>query len=117
MGKSAQDLIFPRSGSAGWRQAHQFRPIREACTKAKISPAIGFHVLRHTYASRLATQGVPMAVIAAQLGHADMRMTERHYAHLAPSYVATTVRAAFSKLGIVSPSKLTRMERSRCKSV
>ena len=37
--------------------------------------------------------GVPMGVIAAQLGHADTRMTERHYAHLSPSYVADTIRA------------------------
>ena len=48
----------------------------------------------------LAMKGVPMGVIADQLGHADTRMTERHYAHLAPSYVADTVRAAFSNLGI-----------------
>jgi hypothetical protein len=33
-----------------------------------------------------------MGVIAAQLGHSDTRMTERHYAHLALSYVANTVR-------------------------
>jgi hypothetical protein len=32
-------------------------------------------------------------VIAEQLGHADTRMTEKHYAHLAPSYVADTIRA------------------------
>jgi hypothetical protein len=40
-------------------------------------------------------------VIAAQLGHSDTRMTERHYAHLAPSYVADTVRAAFAPLGLM----------------
>jgi hypothetical protein len=57
-----------------------------------------------------------LAVISAQLGHADTRMTERHYAHLAPSYVATTVRAAFGKLGIVSPSRVMRMDQSRRKS-
>jgi hypothetical protein len=45
-----------------------------------------------------------MPVIAAQLGHADTRMTERHYAHLAPSYVADTVRAAFGPLGLL-PAK------------
>jgi hypothetical protein len=28
-------------------------------------------------------------------------MTERHYAHLAPNYVAETVRAALPGLGIV----------------
>ena len=35
-------------------------------------------------------RGVPMGVIAEQLGHADTRMTEKHYAHLAPSYIADT---------------------------
>jgi hypothetical protein len=41
-----------------------------------------------------------MGVIAAQLGDADTWMTERHYAHLAPSYVADTVRAALPVRGI-----------------
>jgi hypothetical protein len=41
-------------------------------------------------------QAVPMALIARQLGHSDTRMTERHYAHLAPNYVADTIRASFS---------------------
>jgi hypothetical protein len=45
-------------------------------------------------------RGVPMAVIAKQLGHADTRMTEKHYAHLAPNYVADTIRANFPNLGI-----------------
>ena len=29
-----------------------------------------------------------MGVIAHQLGHSDIRMTEKHYAHLSPDYVA-----------------------------
>ena len=83
-----------------WGKSDQFRAMADACTAARIVPAISFHVLRHTYASRLARCAVPLPVIAAQLGHADTRMTERHYAHLAPSYVADTVRAAFGNLGI-----------------
>ena len=67
---------------------------------------VNFHGLRHTYASRLAMRGVPLAVIAIQLGHADTRMVEKHYGHLAPSYVADTVRAAFGSLGIVVPSNV-----------
>jgi integrase len=46
-------------------------------------------------------RGVPMGVIAAQLGHSDTRMTEKHYAHLSPNYVAETVRAALPALGIL----------------
>ncbi len=85
---------------APWGQSDQFRPMRTACEAAGITPTVSFHVLRHTHASRLATRGVPMAVIAAQLGHSDTRMTERHYAHLAPSYVADTVRQAFGSMGL-----------------
>jgi hypothetical protein len=51
-------------------------------------------------------RGVPLGVIAAQLGHADTRMVEKHYGHLAPSYIAETVRAAFGSLGIVEPTKV-----------
>jgi hypothetical protein len=49
-------------------------------------------------------RGVPLAVIAAQLGHADTRMVEKHYGHMAPSYIADTVRTAFGSLDIVEPS-------------
>ena len=43
--------------------------------------------------------GVPMGVIAAELDHADTRMTEKHYAHLAPNCIAQTIRANFPRLG------------------
>jgi integrase len=59
-------------------------------------------VFRHTHGSTLAMRGVPMGVIAEQLGHAETRMTEKHYAHLAPSYVAQTIRAHFPTLGIAN---------------
>jgi hypothetical protein len=51
-----------------------------------------------------------MGVIAEQLGHADTRMTEKHYAHLAPSYVADTIRTHFPMLGIAPDAKITSMK-------
>ena len=85
----------------------------EACHRAKIRPAISFHVLRHTHGSTLAMRGVPMGVIAEQLGHADTRMTEKHYAHLAPSYVADTIRAHFPTLGIADDVTVVAMKPKR----
>jgi hypothetical protein len=58
----------------------------------------------------LAMRGVPMGVIAEQLGHADTRMTEKHYAHLAPSYVADTIRAHFPTLGIAGDASVVPMK-------
>jgi integrase len=108
-GRSPTDPIFVREDGGLWGKSHQRRPLLEACKTAKIKPAISFHVLRHTHGSTLAMKGVPMAVIAEQLGHADTRMTEKHYAHLAPSYVASTIRANFPTLGLVRPTAVLPM--------
>jgi len=110
-GKAGDALIFQRDDGTVWGKAHQVRPIADACEAASIKPAISFHVLRHTHGSTLAMRGVPMAVIAEQLGHAGTRMTEKHYAHLAPSYVADTIREHFPRLGIVSKTNVDSLKR------
>jgi integrase len=106
VGKAGRIHLFPRSNGKLWRKSEQQRPLSAACAAARIDPPVNFHALRHSYASRLAMRGVPLAVIAQQLGHADTRMVEKHYGHLAPSYVADTVRAAFGTLGILEPSNV-----------
>jgi integrase len=111
--KLADDPIFTRLDGGVWGKSHQSRPVLEACNRAKIKPAVSFHVLRHTHGSTLAMRGVPMGVIAEQLGHADTRMTEKHYAHLAPSYVAETIRAHFPTLGIGGDEAVVSLGRRR----
>lgn len=111
--KVGKDLVFIRDDGNAWGQSHQQRPLEAASERAKIEPAVNFHILRHTYASSLAMNGVPMGVIAAQLGHSDTRMTEKHYAHLAPNYIADTVRAALPNFGIVEKSKVSSLKISK----
>jgi integrase len=108
-GQVGTELIFRKTGGGPWKHTHQYRPLKAACATAKIIPAIGFHILRHTYGSRLAMRDVPMAVIAKQLGHTNTRTTERHYAHLSKGYVAETVRAAFDNIGIVQESNVATL--------
>jgi integrase len=109
-GRAPHEPLLRRDDGRAWKRAEQVRPMREACARAGIVPAVGFHVLRHTHGSLLAMRAVPMAVIARQLGHADTRMTEKHYAHLAPNYVADTIRGSFPRLTreerVVVPIKL-----------
>jgi site-specific recombinase XerD len=54
---------------------------------------IGWHTLRHTFASQLAAKGVPMTAVQQLMGHSNITTTMR-YAHLAPS----TLRAAIDML-------------------
>ena len=105
------DRIFLRADGKTWGPSHQKRPLAEASRQAGIAPAVNFHILRHTYGSHLAMKGAPMGVIAAQLGHADTRMTEKHYAHLSPSYVAQTIREKFPVLNLAAESEVIPMRR------
>jgi integrase len=100
LGKTGRDLLFPRPDGKRWGDSQQARPLIKACEVAKILPAATFHDLRRTYGARLAVKGVPMAVIAEALGHADERITRRHYAHLSPSYVADQIRGNAKGMGI-----------------
>ena len=52
---------------------------------------IGWHTLRHTFASHLAMRGVPLVTIKELMGHATITMTLR-YAHLAPEVTRDAVR-------------------------
>ena len=112
-GRPKDEIAFKRSTGGAWGNTHQYHPLKDACENAGINPPTSFHILRHTYASRLAMNGVPMKVIAEQLGHVDTRITERNYAHLADSYKAETVRAAFGSLGLVKPGKVKPLKRKK----
>lgn len=109
-GRSAPEIILTRDDGRPWGRSEQHRRIADACTAANVA-ACAFHELRHTYASRLVMRGVPLAVVAAQLGHKDTRMVEKHYGHLAPNYVADTVRAAFGPLGISEGDSLVPLNK------
>lgn len=98
--KKGNDLIFTREDGGQWGRSHQTRRLADACARARIEPAISFHILRHTHASLLAQKGTPLPIIAHQLGHADTRICERHYAHLTPNYIADTIRANFPKIDL-----------------
>lgn len=113
IGKSGNEYIFIKEDNTVWGKSHQTRRFRDACKAAGISENVSFHTLRHTYASNLAMQGVPMAVIANVLGHSDTRICERHYAHLSPSYVADTIRSNLPEVGFVADTKVERLSRQR----
>ena len=82
-----------------WNTSEQSRPMKEACEQGKITPRLSFHILRHSWASLAVMAGVPLLVVAKNLGHADTRMVEKHYGHLAPSYIADAIRAGAPRFG------------------
>jgi integrase len=91
VGKVGDAHVFTRANGTAWGHNYHVRALNAACKVAKIRPYVAFHELRHTYASHLAQAGVPLLTISKLLGHADTRITARHYAHLADKTLAEAV--------------------------
>lgn len=98
-GKLRRDLVFTREDGQGWGKNHHTRHMKAACAAAKIDPAISFHELRHTYASLLAQAGADLLTISRLLGHADTRVTSRHYAHLCDNTLKNAVTTLLPSFG------------------
>jgi integrase len=80
--------------------------MKAACERAKIDPPIGFHGLRHSWASLSVMNGAELMVVAKNLGHSDTRMVEKHYGHLADGYVKRRIRETAPSFGMVKPSNV-----------
>ena len=76
-GRAGNELLFGNGGH-DWRDCDQLQPMKDTCSRAKITPPIGFHGLRHTWASHAVMNGVPLLVVAKSVGHAGTRMVEKH---------------------------------------
>jgi integrase len=98
-GKPGDAVLLPKADGSPWLKTQQTYHMAQACQRADIEPPIGFHGLRHTWASLSVMAGMPLLVVAKNLGHADTRMVEKHYGHLAKDYVSETIRATAPQFG------------------
>jgi len=111
--KSRNDSLLVRGDGAAWEKSWQVRPMRAACKAARIKPAVSFHILRHTWASLTVMNGAPLLVVAKNLGHSTTRMVEKHYGHLAPSYIADAIRGAAPRFDLVAAQNVSPLKRHR----
>jgi integrase len=98
-GRAGGETMLVKKTGETWRKSNQREPTLRACGEANIVPAIGFHGLRHTWASLAVMNGVPLMVVAKNLGHADTKMVEKHYGHLSANYIAEAIRAGAPRFG------------------
>lgn len=103
-GRNPREPMFEHPETQRWNKSQQLRPMKKAAKIAGVD--ISFHGLRHTYASHAVMNGVPLLVVAQNLGHSDTRMVEKHYGHLADSYVRDAVRQLGPTWGIDADDKV-----------
>jgi integrase len=90
--KRSSGYVFLDTDGMPFDNKRLARRMRKLCKETGLR-RIGWHTLRHTFASHLVTRGVPLAAVKELLGHTSIVTTMR-YAHLAPS----TLRAAIDML-------------------
>lgn len=117
-GRPPGERMFLRKDGEPWGRSHQSRRMKDASESAEIDPPATFHELRHTYASHYLMNGGDLTGLAHQLGHADTRMTTRHYAHLADRWRAEQARQHVPNFGDAVPvpeggSEIVRLRSER----
>ena len=74
------ELVFCRPDGS------YYSPVSLGCRVSRLMKDVGLngvslHSLRHTHASELISQGVPITTVASRLGHANANITLSIYAH------------------------------------
>lgn len=79
-----QDLIFTTTIGTPTDKYTLLKSFKKLCREAGL-PEIRFHDLRHTAASLMLNNGIPVIVVSRRLGHARPSITLDVYGHLIPS--------------------------------
>jgi len=108
-GKGGQECVLRSDMGKPWRNQHQ-RLFKRAVCQASLPRELVFHGLRHTYASDLIRSGVPLDVVARQLGHANSMTVSNTYGHLAEHFRESQIRTKFRAL---SEEQLREVEKRR----
>ncbi|NHC24120.1 site-specific integrase [Nocardioides sp. IC4_145] len=91
-------LVFTREDGA------LFHPdtastVHDRLVKATGLPRLTFHGLRHTHATILLANGVPVKVVSERLGHATVQITLDTYGHVIPGLQGQAVDVFTKALG------------------
>lgn len=73
-------LLFP--GREGYMKYNAYNKYLHQTSRKVLGREITPHALRHTSASLLIAQGVPLETVSRRLGHGDSRITKQIYLHL-----------------------------------
>lgn len=105
-------LIFSKDNNEPLGSMLCLRWLHIACKKAELRK-IGWHTLRHTFASHLAQNGVSIVLIKELLGHADIKTTMR-YSHLTSLAIRGAVETLENKSGDIVETVLnSRIDKTK----
>lgn len=97
-GRTGQEHLFTDADGRPWDYRRLLTQFLKCQRTAGIDPTVTFTQLRHTFACNAIMAGIPMKVIATQLGHVNSRMVEHYYGHLTNDLLTEEVRKKMPSL-------------------
>jgi integrase len=97
--RASGELMLTKADGTPWGEGHQDRPMRRACKRAGVEHG-GFHACRHSYASAAVEAGIPLMIVAQNLGHADISMLQRHYSHISDAHKREMIQGRMTPLNL-----------------
>jgi site-specific recombinase XerD len=80
-GRGDDDILLPRADGKRWGKSQQHRPMKAALKAAKLPSSASVYTIRHTYISRSIENGMPLTLIAENVG-TSVGMIEKYYAKI-----------------------------------
>ena len=80
-GRGSDEPLLTRADASRWGKSHQHRPMKAALRASELPPKASFYTLRHSFISRCIEGGVPITMIAENVG-TSVRMIEVTYAKI-----------------------------------
>jgi site-specific recombinase XerD len=93
LGIDANAPVFCTLKGTALKTAYVRKLMPRLAKKAGILKRVHAHGLRHTFAFELANEGVALHLVQAQLGHANLSITDRYIRHLNPTAVVEAMRS------------------------
>ncbi|MER6398417.1 tyrosine-type recombinase/integrase [Kitasatospora sp. NPDC001603] len=110
-----EGLVFARPGGTPLRPQWVLDQLRKRTTELGL-PRIGLHDLRHTAASIMIAENIPVAVVSKTLRHATLATTINLYGHLLKDSADEAVRALSAALDRANASRVQAAPASELRS-
>jgi integrase len=103
-GKALRDILLPRADGERWLKSNQQQPMKKALRAARLSKSASMYTFRHTYISRAIERGMPLPLIAENVG-TSVRMIEVVYFHMFAEKRREMVERTAPRLRVVVGAK------------
>lgn len=95
--RDEDDWLVRRADGRQWTRSTMWGQLYAAAQGDARTRGISFHTLRHTYATRIRDAGMPLHLIARQLGHKWLRTTEHYYVGIDREIADDAIRKVLSE--------------------